>query len=146
MIHLLNDSSTARCTGLTVLAGANIAVALASGAFGIVAIINPSALVGSPVTMDLATAFYSDMYGLRAAVIAAGLVTACLTMRRAPLVAAVALAGGGLVQLGDVAIAARFGTAGAVGASVAVGVHLASAGLLLHLVRRSRARPRRPHQ
>jgi len=138
MIHTVNDLRTAPNVGFRVLSGLNLGVALASGAFGAVAIANPSALVGSSPTSDTAAGFYADMYGLRALVIAAGLVAASVTIRRAPLACAIVLAGGGLVQLGDVAIAARFCTSGIVGASVAALVHLASAGLLVRFVRRSR--------
>lgn len=70
--------------------------------------------------------------------IAAALITASLTMRRTPLVTAIALAGGGLVQLGDVAVAARFGTAGILGAGIAAAIHLASAAFLVRYARRSR--------
>lgn len=135
MIQYLNDLVRDRFA--LVLSAVNIAVALVSGAFGAVAIADPSALVGSPVASGPVPGFYADMYALRALVIAAGLVTASLTMRRTPLVAAIVLAGGGLVQLGDVAIAAHFVTPGIVGASVAATIHLASAGLLLRRVRRS---------
>lgn len=108
----------------------NVLAAVASGVFGVIALVDPAALVGSPVPADAATRFFVDMYGLRAVVIAAGLVTASLMMRRARLIAAAVLLGGGLVQLGDAAIAVRHGTPGVAGAGAAAVVHLASAGLL----------------
>ena len=131
MIHTLNDSGKALPAGFITLSTANVAAALVSGAFGAVALADPSALVGAPVPADPATGFYVDMYALRSLVIAAGIITASVGVRRAPLLAAVVLIGGGLVQLGDVAIAARFGTPGVVGACVAAVVHLASAALLV---------------
>ncbi|WEO75947.1 hypothetical protein BJQ94_11220 [Cryobacterium sp. SO2] len=137
MNQSVNDVGIARSGTWTGLSGLNIAVAVASGAFGVVAIVNPSNLVRTPVASDVATGFFVDMYGLRAVGIAAGLVAAGLTMRRAPTAAAVAFLGGGLVQLGDVAIAARSRTPGVVGASVAAVIHIASAGLLLRHVRRT---------
>ena len=120
------------------LSGVNAAVALLSGAFAAVAIASPQALVGSPVVAGPIAGFYVDMYALRALVIAAGVITASLTMRRTPLVSALVLASGGLIQLGDVAIALHFGTPGVLGASIAAALHLASAALLLLYVRRPR--------
>ena len=116
--------------GSPLLMGVNVVAAVASGAFGAIAIANPSSLVGQPVSSAPATAFYVDMYGLRSIAIAAGLVTAALSVRRAPRAAALCLAGGGLVQVGDVVIAARFGTSGVVGASLAAAIHVASAALV----------------
>ena len=140
MIQNLNDSQREQNLGFAVLSGINVVVALASGAFAAVAIASPSALVGSPVVPGRATDFYVDMYAIRAFVITAGIVAASLTMRRTPRVTAIVLAGGGLVQLGDVVVAARLGTAGLLGATVAAAVHLASAAFLTRGLRR-RARP-----
>ncbi|WP_147304113.1 hypothetical protein [Subtercola boreus] len=114
-----------------VLMGVNILAALASGIFGAVALAAPSSLVGHTVSPNPDTRFYVDMYAVRSIVIAASLVTASLTLRRIPVVGAIALAGGGLVQVGDAAIAAQFGTPGVVGASVAAFIHLGTAGLML---------------
>jgi hypothetical protein len=138
MIHLLNDSSPPRTGTLATLCVVNIAAALASGAFGAAALVAPATLVGAPVSSDRATEFFVGMYAIRSFVIAARLIAASVMMRRAPRVAAIALSGGGLVQLGDIAIAARVGTPGVVGAAVAAAVHLASAGLLAASVRTSR--------
>ncbi|RFA17079.1 hypothetical protein B7R22_01975 [Subtercola boreus] len=96
---------------------------------------NPSTLLGSPATSDLGTRFYVDMYGVRSLVLAAGLMTASLTIRRAPTFAAIVIGGGGLVQLGDAAIAVHLGTPGVVGASIAAAIHLASASFLLRSTR-----------
>lgn len=138
MIQSVNDSGRALTARFVTLSVANIAAALASGAFGAVALADPSVLVGTSVTSDAATGFYVEMYALRSLVIAAGLISASVTMRRAPLVALIVLMGGGLVQLGDVAIAARFGTPGVVGACVAAVVHFATAALLVRSVRSGR--------
>ena len=138
MIQSVNNSGRSLTARLVTLSAANISAALVSGAFGAVALADPSVLVGAPVTSDLATGFYVDLYALRSLVIAAAIVSASATMRRAPLVAAIVLIGAGLVQVGDVAIAARFATPGVVGACVAALVHLASAALLVRYIRSAR--------
>ena len=139
MIQTMKDSGRSRILPLAVLCAANIVAALASGAFGAIALVDPSTLIATHVTTDLATEFYVEMYAIRALVIAVGLIAASLTMGRAPLVVSMVLAAGGAVQLGDAIIASRWGTPGVIGASIAGTVHLTSALVLVPLARRYRA-------
>lgn len=136
MIQSRNDFIPERSVVTTWLAGVNLTLAMASGVFGIIAMINPSAIFGSAVAAHPATLFFASMYGARAVAIAAGLIAACILLRRAPIVAAAALIGGALVQAADAFIAARFATPGLVGPAIAAAVHAISAGIILMRRRR----------
>ena len=135
MIRGPYDLTSNRRRPLSVVALLNIAVTCFSGLFAFVALVSPSTLTATAVSARASTKFFVHMYAVRAMVIAVGVITVSVTLRRAPRVATLALAGTGIIQCGDAVIAARLGTPGVAGAAVAASIHLASAGLLLHYLR-----------
>src|SRR4051812_38638951 len=114
----------------------------AQGAFGILAIAHPAALVGADqLERSTPLDFFTEMYGLRAVVLAAVIVAAMILAARVRVTGLVAVLGvAAVIQIGDVVIALINHTPGVGGAAAAAVVHLAS----IPIVVRARVAQRGP--
>lgn len=146
MIQPLNDSKPARHVSWWVLVGANLVTAAASAAFGAVALLSPAMLLppGHPEITSGAV-YYAAMYGVRAVPLAVAFVLVALRARPGFVGALVPLlAVAGMVQLGDIAIGAAYGTTAVAGGTVAAAIHLGSRLVLARWARAER-RPAGAH-
>jgi len=114
------------------LVAANTVVAAASGAFGILALVRPGALMGWVVEVGPSSTHFAAMYAVRAVPLALAVIAVAWRARPGtPGALMLVLAVAGAVQLGDVVVAVAESTPGAVGACVAAIVHLGSLALLV---------------
>lgn len=129
MIQTLNDSRREVRIWLVVL---NVASALISAVFGVLALVDPSANPGVSGALSQAATSYAALYGVRAVAIAAAVCWLALADRHTGprrLIPVLALAG--VVQVGDAVIGAVVHVpAMGIGAAVAAVIHLGSAALL----------------
>src|SRR4051812_50128950 len=98
----------------------------AQGAFGILAIAHPAALVGADqLERSTPLDFFTEMYGLRAVVLAAVIVAAMILAARVRVTGLVAVLGvAAVIQIGDVVIALINHTPGGGGAAPPAGGQL----------------------
>jgi membrane associated rhomboid family serine protease len=136
MIQTLNDSNREVRTWLV---GLNVASAVISAVFGVLALVDPSANPGVSGALSRDATFYAAMYGVRAVLIAAAVCWLALADRRTGprrLIPVLALAG--VVQVGDAVIGTVAHVPGMVaGATVAAVIHLGSTALLRRTTRSS---------
>jgi hypothetical protein len=129
MIQTLNDSRPEVRTWLLVL---NVASALISAVFGVLALVDPAANPGVSDALSREATLYAALYGVRAVPIAAAVCWLALADRHTGprrLIPVLALAG--TAQVGDAVVGTvAHVPAMAVGALVAAVIHLGSAALL----------------
>ncbi len=114
-----------------VLAGLNISAAVAGGGFGVIAMLNPGVLPGFGVVRSPGIVFYTEMYGLRAVVLAIVTIVTMICADEWGVSGVVAvLVVASLVQLGDLAIAIADQTSGIMGAAIAASIHLGTIPLV----------------